>query len=202
MTTLFVVDVETTATVVRCGELLTIGVVAVDEDSAQAFAEAYWRIDRLHALMWDGDTRDWWAQQSEEARAEAYEADDLARLPERTVGMLLREFVADHAPSEPHRRVFVANPVAFDWGWIADLYARLDLENPFSHRSLCLRSMQYGSGTTPWERMSGRGPNEPKIPHHALHDARAEADHLIDMLKVRHSILEARSRELTALGEP
>lgn len=190
MRTFFSVDVETSnlSPWLSDGFLLTIGVVARRIQLSGAShpvsgGEFYVRLehyDELDPWWWSGDvseapseTAAWWMDQSDLAQQEAWLDTDLVRLYPELAARMLSEFVIGLAP-EPEDRVFVANPVAFDKMWIDSLFGQTGVENPFHYRSLCLRSMRFGvEARSEWG--ASRSDCEPVIPHHALHDARAQA---------------------------
>jgi hypothetical protein len=94
----------------------------------------------------------------------------------------IEEFFAYIEP-DPKKRFLCANPIAFDKMWMDYQFSDWSRENPYHYRSLCLRSMRYGLqyGENP-EFGSSREDHEPVIPHHALHDARAEAQDLKQLM--------------------
>jgi ribonuclease T len=90
---------------------------------------------------------------------------------------------------DPATRCFVANPVAFDWPWINELFLKYRGTNPFGYRALCIRSMHYGmfpSAIWGGDREAWGDFHVPsQAPHHALHDAVAQAKELIGLLEYR-----------------
>jgi hypothetical protein len=181
MTTFFVVDVETSSTSPSTGDLLTIGVVVVNH-LRQHIAERYWRID-AHPIRWDRKTFMWWEDQQWEARAEAYADRSLGRINPSTVAQLFNEFVLEHGGPDQTERVFCANPASFDYPWIDKFFTDNWMDNPFHHKTLCLKTFDYGLNMKDWRHMERK--HQPHIKHHALHDAQAEASDLIDLLNHR-----------------
>lgn len=189
MTTFFSVDVESSGLTPGTGELLTIGIHVVDFKGLHPLLlhdSFYVRIDKAHALrdwMAGNPTFDWWAEQSEEARGEAFADDSLVRHSQLTAARMLVEFVTTLEPLA-EQRVFVANPVAFDKMWLTTLFDSTRVADPFHYRSLCLRSMKFGlRRDSRWG--SDRETHEPALPHHALSDAHAQALDLVVMLNER-----------------
>lgn len=191
MTTFFSIDVETSGLTPGVGHLLTVGVQPVQWDGERwaCGIPVYVRIDRAAELETDphwrdgDDTHDWWAQQSPEARAEAWEDATLLRHDPMTAARILVEHAVG-TESHAESRVFVANPVAFDRMWLTTLFDETGIADPFHYRSLCLRSMKYGlRAGSAWG--SDRENHTPKLPHHALSDAQAQALDLIAMLAER-----------------
>jgi hypothetical protein len=82
----------------------------------------------------------------------------------------------------PGENFIVANPGHFDFMWMQWVYAFTGLKSPFHYRVLCLRSMKYGLdyGNDPTFG-SARG-KQSAHPHHALYDAIAEAEDLVDLM--------------------
>lgn len=194
MTTFFSVDVETSALTPWDGWLLTVGiqpVTFVAGERAEMHPDRFYvRIDREDELAttgWDepgrSDTYAWWCEQSAEAQDEAFRDPNLVRHFPETAAMMIAEFVASVEP-DPKQRIFVANPVSFDKMWLDELFASAGIPNPFHYQSLCLRSMKFGLRKgSPW--VSTRDNHDPKVPHHAFHDAHAQALDLLAMLTER-----------------
>lgn len=187
--TFFNVDVECTATVPSMGYLLTVGIVPVVHDGLGWVLHR----DRLYVRLDHGidaltiprpahyTSMPWWIEQSDEAQDEAYRDDTLVRVPPSLAARMIVEFVGQVQP-EWSQRFFTANPVSFDKPWLDDLFASNGMPSPFHYRSLCLRSMKFGMDPSRGFG-SSRETHDPAIPHHALHDAEAQARDLIDMLE-------------------
>lgn len=194
MTTFFSVDVETSATDPWNGWLLTIGIQPIHyvphQEPILLVERLYVRIDRtdeLSTTRWDqpgrSDTYQWWTQQDERAQDEAFRDLTLVRHEPETAAMMVAEFVAS-LEDDPNHRIFVANPVSFDKPWLDELFAATGIPNPFHYQSLCLRSMKFGlRPKSSWS--ATRDNHNPTIPHHAFHDAYAQALDLVAMLKER-----------------
>lgn len=183
--TFFNVDVECTATTPSMGYLLTVGIVPVAHDGEK------WALhrDRLYVRLDQGDefpepehytSMPWWREQSAIAQDEAYRDRTLIRHKPELAAEMIAEFVIGVQP-EWSQRFFTANPVSFDKPWLDDLFAISGLPSPFHYRSLCLRSMRFGMDPSKGFG-SAREAHEPTVPHHALHDAEAQALDLLDML--------------------
>lgn len=186
--TFFSFDVETTATVVEAGELLTVGCVPVVHDVEAGWVKFpqhfYMRLDVAVRVTFERfSSLGWWREQSDEVRGEAYENRDLLRFDRATTAKALAEWMAFVEPVW-ERRIFTANPVSFDKPWIDKLYYWADRDLPYHHRSLCLRSMKFGIDPTVGYG-SDRTTHQSLLPHHALADADAQAQDLIDMLNGR-----------------
>lgn len=184
--TFFSVDVETSALQPDAGYLLTVGIVPVVQDASGKWRldgrEFYVRVDQPNALSTsDGrwSSLGWWAEQNEYVRGEAF-SPHLVRHNELTAARMIDEFVRDIEP-RADKRFFVANPVSFDKPWIDQLFFNAGMELPFHYRSLCLRSMRYGLAVS--DEFGSSRMTESLVPHHALHDAKAQARDLIAMLE-------------------
>lgn len=185
MTTFFSVDVETSGLTPDSGVLLTVGIHVV-RDGALTHESLYVRIDRSYSLReWETGkgSYDWWQEQDQRVKDEAFYSDDLVRHDPRVAAMMIAEFVTS-AELQPEGRVFVANPVAFDKMWMTTLFDETGVPDPFHYRSLCLRSMKFGMRPRS-EWGNDREDHKPAIPHHALWDARAQALDLVKMLAER-----------------
>lgn len=195
--TFFSVDVETSGLTPAHGRLLTVGVVPVRWESVEGGRRRfemldesfYIRIDRAAELAldrWESDPRSsygFWSRQDASVAGEAYADASLPRVTATTAAIMLQDWACSIEPYQ-EQRVFVANPVAFDKMWVDLLFDEAEVDSPFHWRSLCLRSMKFG--LTPGSDWGdSRDGNEPSVPHHALHDARAQAFDLVDMLVQR-----------------
>lgn len=192
MTTFFSVDVETSGLTPATGYLLTVGIKPVVWDGVRwelADGSLYVRINRTADLAtckhWSAGrgTYDWWSLQADDVRDEAFADPSLVRHAPLIAARMIAEYVTE-IESHDESRVFVANPVAFDKMWLTELFDETEVDDPFHYRSLCLRSMKYGlRAHSPWG--SDRETHTPKMPHHALSDAVAQAHDLVDMLAER-----------------
>ena len=176
----FSVDVETTSTSPFDGELLSIGIVPVNSATLEILDGKHWALEYDPTNV-DPQTKQWWSEQSDEA----YEA---AWLGERQYIVDAAEEIFDFVTSFTdayHNRIFAANPVSFDHPWVVKLFTNAGVENPFSYRTLCMRSMQYGMTGGIWGQSRWKDDffHVSKIPHHALWDATSQAQDLISMLE-------------------
>jgi len=179
------VDVETGNTFPVPGALLTVGIVAVDK-----IGDEWLKVDSLYVhlaydeKMFSEDTIDnFWNNEdlvSPEAKREAFDW-SLRRVHPASAAVMIANFVLDKSPQS--ESFFAANPASFDFGWIDMLFASSGIKIPFSHRTLCLRSMAFGMNGGEFGQKRG-AEHAPQIPHHALYDADAQADQLIDMLNL------------------
>jgi hypothetical protein len=184
-------DVEASSTSPFSGELLTVGIVAVDSNGyIYNTLTFYMRLDVRLSKEWynpelptHNETLKWWRDQAEDVRGEAYENRHLTRTSEREVCDELTAYFVQTCPDK-NERFLVANPIAYDKPWIDKMFARQDLEVPYHYRSLCLRSMKFGLDPQPIFG-SDRTTNLPGNAHHALSDAIAQAKDLQDMIHVK-----------------
>jgi 3' exoribonuclease, RNase T-like len=183
MTTFFSVDVETSGTDPFKFDLLTIGARLIREDGL--LGDGYYTlIDHGRDVVWDDDTKAWWLEQNAAAKREIFST-DLPSDDPRTVAASLAGWVRMHGGSGFHDNTFVANPSSFDHAWIRKLFSYSTTPDPFSYRTLCLRSAGWGAGSSPWSETQRS--HVPFIPHHSLHDAQAQALDFLDLLKGRNS---------------
>jgi DNA polymerase III epsilon subunit-like protein len=79
------------------------------------------------------------------------------------------------------RPVFAAFNAPFDWMFVADYFHRCGVPNPFGHSALDLKSLYMGVAGGPWSGTSfaavaARFGLPAELPHHALEDARLQAE--------------------------
>lgn len=96
----------------------------------------------------------------------------------------MREFaqwVRDVVPPQTHRPVFVGFNATFDWMFVNEYFVRYDVENPFGHGGLDIKSYYVGMMGSTWEQTSMKHLS-PKylagrpLSHNALGDARDQAE--------------------------
>ena len=181
MTTFFSVDVETSGTDPFKYDLLSVGAVAIDEGGL-ILDSYYVRLSYDRPVVWDDGTKVWWLEQNAEAKREVFSTELDTEHPQ-PAAFGLRAWVMRVGGDGFHDNVFVANPSSFDHAWIRKLFSETGVPDPFSYRTLCLRSASWGAGGRPWSETQRT--HEPFIPHHALHDAQAQALDFLDLLKGR-----------------
>lgn len=182
MTTFFSVDVETSGTDPFKYDLLSIGAVAIGDDGL--IKDTFYNRVAYHdrEVVWDDGTKAWWFEQNKAAKNEIFST-EMLRWPPTYVAAHLRRWVVDRGGDGFHDNAFVANPSSFDHAWLRKLFSETGIADPFSYRTLCLRSATWGAGDKPWSETQRT--HEPFIPHHALHDAQAQALDFLDLLKGR-----------------
>ena len=91
------------------------------------------------------------------------------------------QWVRDVVPPQTHRAVFVGFNAVFDWMFVNEYFVRYDVENPFGHGGLDIKSYYVGMMGSTWEQTSMRHLS-PKylagrpLSHNALGDARDQAE--------------------------
>lgn len=210
-TLFFSVDVETSGPNPAVADLLTLGAVPVLENGTVTADRFYTRISYGgRALLWEEECRLWWHSDkvSDEARRAAFGIleDDLEVSFAQDAAQHLEAWVqrqlTKHGAKEP---CFVAHPVAFDWQWVDALMWRHLGRNVFGYKGLCLRSFGFGLAQRPWneDRTDDLDLYVPStLPHHALHDAVAQAEQLSRMLKLRATRARLLDRYAGALVLP
>jgi len=172
------IDLETLGTVPG-STILTIGAVFFSlREGVLLPAEFYHHIDPTSCeefdLRTDSATKDWWMNQSAEARREAF-----AFTEEDTLDVALNAFnvwLLDtqqlHAPING----IWGNGAGFDVPMIRAAYQAADVHCPINHKlERCYRQVRSMYPTVKTERVG--------MYHNALDDARSQALHLIDMYK-------------------
>lgn len=197
----FSVDVETTGPTPCCGELLTVGAVPVREDGTVLDVSFYARLQyKGHVGSGERATLEWWAQQAEDVHTEAFSerasvfpgTEGVVRSSRFDAAASLDAWVRGLREQEGcEQAAFVAHPAVFDWMWVCDLlWAHLG-RNVFGYRALCLRSMGFGLGRRVWNEDRTDDPDlyvPSAHPHHALYDARAQAEQLSKLLWLRGAL--------------
>lgn len=79
------------------------------------------------------------------------------------------------------RPVFVGHNACFDWMFVAECLHRHLGENPFGHSAIDMKSLFMGVARTTWSRttladVARRYGKTVELPHHALADARIQAE--------------------------
>jgi DNA polymerase III epsilon subunit-like protein len=91
------------------------------------------------------------------------------------------QWIRDVVPPQTHRPVFVGFNAVFDWMFVNEYFVRYDVENPFGHGGLDIKSYYVGMMGSTWEETSMRHLS-PKylagrpLSHNALGDARDQAE--------------------------
>jgi len=91
------------------------------------------------------------------------------------------QWIRDVVPPQTHRAVFVGFNAVFDWMFVNEYFVRYDVENPFGHGGLDIKSYYVGMMGSTWEQTSMKHLS-PKylagrpLSHNALGDARDQAE--------------------------
>jgi ribonuclease T len=166
--TLVSVDVETSGPTPSTASLLSIGACVVDRPD-----EAFYRELRpLPDRAWDP------------AAAEIHGLDrarlDAEGVPPADAMAAFADWV--EAVCRGSRPVFVGFNAPFDWMFVADHFHRYLGRNPFGVSALDLKSLYMGrEGVERWaltakDHILRRYPTPHRVTHHALDDARAQAE--------------------------
>lgn len=210
--TYFSVDVESSGLVPgeTDSHLLSIGAVAVSHDGwiVDSFYErvnarlpSKWYLppdDEFIQGLPDNSTLKFWKGVEAETpfvAKEAYADPYLSRYALPAVAERFEAWVLAHGKSWEDR-IFVANPVSFDFSWTQDMFRRAVVPNPFHYRTLCLRSMAFGAAAAGWTGVTDSSPwhanhlrgHRPKHHHHPLSDAYAQAQDLVTLLGKGHQL--------------
>lgn len=191
MTVFISLDVETTGPAPGTGELCTIGAVAFDEHTLEDVGGEFYTRLRPEGTGWgwEESTAKWWMEQDHEVRNEA-----MGDGPDRVPAHGALASLAAWAASLGEEVTVAAHPACFDWAWINVYMWRHLGRNPLGYRALCLRSMGYGMSDLDWGADRTDDADlyvASEVPHHALHDAKAQAEQLKRMLRLRKQAVSA-----------
>jgi hypothetical protein len=171
LTMRIMLDLETLGT--RPGSIITaIGAVCFQQhdDPAQRIAHSFYqRIDPIdaqrHGFTIDADTVLWWMQQNQAPREELTDPRGSVRLPIIEALTAFAEWMKNSRDTE-----LWGNDPSFDNALLAEAYHQLHLPVPWKHRAnRCYRTMRALIAKDIVTSI------EPKIAHHAQHDAEAQA---------------------------
>jgi len=183
--TFFSVDVETTSTNPFKGQLLSVGIVPINGDTLEVYDGIHIPVEYDPDGYIDGSTYDWWRQQGDEAFQAAWDIEN--RLSKTAAAAAASNFV-NRFSDNLKERVFCANPVSFDYPWLQKLFAETGTENPWNHRTVCMRSMYFGITGGVWgENREAGNWHHSELPHHALSDAQAQAYDFVKMYMMTHA---------------
>ncbi len=151
--TYFSIDVETDGPAPGINNMLTIGVAAFSGEDGGHYESFYRRLALLPDLKSDPKTMTWWINQDEKAREEAFGSGPLLprmagppyRVPAYDVVLELAAWIDRVAISaQSRRRIAMAWPATFDFGFINYYFHRFLGENPLGYAALDLRSYVMG----------------------------------------------------------
>ncbi len=128
---------------------------------------------------------------------------DLSKLARDGVSLVdgahqFARFVKTHTPRHD-APAFVGYCANFDWAFINDMFKRAGMDNPFGYKALDIRSLSYGLFELDWSRIGhtrllqllGMSPLSKAEAHHALADARHQAEMLVGLINRRGEIHRA-----------
>jgi 3' exoribonuclease, RNase T-like len=161
------IDLETLGTAVNAA-ILGIGACTFNHEGVRS--EFYLAIDPVSAAKQGGridmETVMWWMKQSEEARVAAFEGTT-------HIGMALSQFSGWLKALGPVK--VWGNGASFDIVLLEQAFIRARIELPWSHKDhRCYRTLRS---------LVEVNYVPPKVAHHALHDALAQATHAEALFK-------------------
>lgn len=122
-------------------------------------------------LKLDADTVLWWLRQNEQARAELIRAGQEGA----PLAGVVDSFISWH-DAGPEPQEVLCKGASFDFPMLDAAFERVGKRVPWHFgRQGCYRTIARLAGNVP--------PVAPEVPHHALHDARAQAQQLIAILR-------------------
>jgi DNA polymerase III epsilon subunit-like protein len=162
------VDVETAGPTPGDYAMISIGACPVDEPERGFYVELKPDRDAVidSALAVSGLSMETLAAEGTDPRAAMEE---------------FAQWIRDVVPPQTHRPVFVGFNAVFDWMFVNEYFVRYDVENPFGHGGLDIKSYYVGMMGSTWEQTSMRHLS-PKylsgrpLSHNALGDARDQAE--------------------------
>jgi hypothetical protein len=170
----FSVDIEADGPVPGIYSMLSLGVVRVDDQSREFYAEM-----KPISENFDPETVEWLRRHGLDRDKLKETGEDPAAAIARFTAWLKDACPADSVP------VFVAVGATFDWMFVAYYLVLVTGSCPFGHAGLDMKSLVMGLAKIPaWaDARSSRFPPEicpdPELfphPHHALMDAREQAE--------------------------
>jgi hypothetical protein len=186
----FSVDVETDGPVPGLHSMLSIGIVALHPETLEECDSFYRKLDPPPGATQNADTMKWWAgfpeQYAEATRnpkdpgSVMFYLDDWVR--EQTARFSSRAGMSSTSRVSP-TPVFVAYPAAFDFGFYA-YYAHMYVgRSVFGFVALDMASLAMGSNRGAYDDQTKKKwpeewvePQDRVALHHALDDARQQAD--------------------------
>ncbi len=177
-----VIDIEAFAQHAEAAKIATIGAVLVDLISREKLGTFYVRCAHHQpGRVVEPSTAEFWERQrteSPEAYNEVYRTDD--RVPLNKALQLLSEFI-ESGFGPDHRRNVFGNGPEYDNVILAHAYRQLELPQPWDY--WCNQSMRTALlfsrlflNVDPRRELP-----EPRVAHHALHDAEDEAMMLLSV---------------------
>lgn len=187
----FSVDVESNGPVPGLFSMLSIGVTALHPETLEEVGHFYQKLKPLPDAFSDDDTMKWWKGFPEmyaEATRDPRDPHDVMRALEDWVGDTVNGFGADRE-SRPIP-LFVAYPVAFDFGHYNYYAWRFTGRSVFGFVGLDMASVAMGHNGRPYDGQTKKNwpaewimPEDRVAIHHALLDARQQAAIFRRMMK-------------------
>ena len=167
-----IVDLETLGTR-PTSKIISIGAVIFDNDTMEIKSTFYRNIKKssyegTKSFTEDASTVAWWKEQSKESK-----------LILNTDQVSLLEALTDFCNYLPKSVRVWGNGAAFDNAIINHAYAVHKIAIPWAFANdRCYRTIRNQNKDVPFDKFEG-------IPHYALDDAKAEANHLIKIAKAK-----------------
>jgi hypothetical protein len=187
----FSCDVETSGPVPGLHSILSIGISALHPETLEECGSFYQTLERLPEATQDPDTMKWWAGFPEQYALATHEPLD-AGVVMRSLDAWVREHV-DHRSDgleKPLVPIFVAYPAAFDFGFYAYYAHRFVGKSVFGFVALDMASLAMGFNANDYDNQTKKKWPETWVTekdrvalHHALDDARQQADIFRRMMK-------------------
>ena len=186
MSTFISVDVEAASLIPNTFSLLSVGACVVDDPG-----------DYFHRVMagtetpdvqWEQETHNWWTHEDQADAMKRLNGKASAIIPYRTEMLNVAEDFHTWLTELDDELLFVAWPASYDYPFIQLLFKNAGLKNPFSYRTVDVKSYACGILGLPFNAGHDEFPdfmdNKPEFPHDALSDAIAQAKvfaHLLDL---------------------
>lgn len=160
------IDLETLGVNPGC-QILTVGAVAFSEEDG-ILESFYDRCEQDTRFIWEPDTVRWWERQSPDIRDEAFGG---TRSVKAVLDSLAAFIISNHEP-----KVW-GNAASFDLKILEAAYKIVQIPRPWHFgNEMCFRTLK-NLGIA----IDLPPPNQ--RPHHALHDARDQAELAVDYLR-------------------
>lgn len=186
----FSADIETDGEAPGTASMLSIGVVAIDPITNQPCGEFYRTLKRLPDARPDTRTMEWWDQYPEQWAAARKNKEEPLEVMEGlhewviSMGKLVKR---SHLMEVGPTPVFVASPGGFDFSFVFYYLHRFLGKSIFGFSVMCLQTYAMALLDCEFREAGSKieWPEEWRSPlphtHHALEDARSQADTMMRM---------------------
>jgi DNA polymerase III epsilon subunit-like protein len=184
MTTHYIsVDVETASLIPNTYSLLSVGAVLVDEDGHDDYFHSVMGGIQTQDIEWEPETYDWWIHPDQTDARHRINALASHVIPYKTQLLNAAEDFYDWCmdiKGEENTLMFVGWPASFDYPYVQLFFKNAGLTNPFSYRTIDVKSYACGKLGLPFDCDRSAFPDwfepKPEMPHDALSDAMAQAE--------------------------